>query len=165
MKLDKEANTLTLEDGSVYKIELIKESTKRWKPKEGETYYIPKVNGVKEMSSWFWDDGFYDNSLYDTGDVFQTEEEARKEYVYRVIRQRVKDAIAELNDGWTPDWNNSTKLKYSFFRNPDFVGVEASHTSINLEDWKYIKSLDSVDKLREMFTDAELKLALFEIHE
>jgi len=33
------------------------------------------------------------------------------------------------------------------------------------ESWKLLKSSDAANKLRNMFTEDELKLALFEIHE
>lgn len=164
MKLDKETNTLTLEDGSVYKVELIKKSFKRWKPKDGEKYYSPNTGLANQIASAKWscdgdsDGDNYDNSLYSLGEVFQAEEEARKEYNYRVTRQRVKDAIAELNDSVV----DSTGY-FEFSR--IMTCYESSLLKCYGEDWKLLRSSASANKLREMFTDAELKLALFEIHE
>jgi hypothetical protein len=41
-------------------------------------------------------------------------EEAEKERDYRAALTKVKRRIAELNEGWVPDWSNGSQ-KYSIF--------------------------------------------------
>ena len=48
----------------------------RWKPKDGETYYYVVSNGEIDYSFWMAD--ATDEGRFNFGNVFKTEEEARK---------------------------------------------------------------------------------------
>lgn len=140
-------------------------TNKRWRANNGEHYwYWNFAEGVSRVPET---EHATDLGCYNIGNYFKTEEEALKELNYILTRQRVKDAIAELNGDWKVDWNNYEQLKghIEYNGNESKLYVIYNHYVQQYESWKVIKSEEILDQLKSMFTESELKLALFEIHE
>ena len=147
-------------DGVKYSVtihEKVEEKTaKRWRAENGGEYWF--LNTLSEIICSEEDNQNSDNFRYASGNYFKTKEEAKRYLNYILTRQKVKDRIAELNaleDGEhgyiqfnrTLATESSSEIKYAF-----------------VEDWKLIKSEEMAEQLEQEFTEAELKLALFEIH-
>lgn len=139
---------------------------KRWRAEKNNKYwYVDKDGVVEAYTETFCD---IDNFLFASGNYFKTDEEALKALNYILTRQRVKDAIADLNGNWKVDWSDNGQTKWYLYFDIEKNIIESEATCFfhrGLEDWKYLSSIEVFDQLKSMFTEAELKLALFEIHE
>lgn len=74
-----------------------------WDLEEGDEYWW--LNSAGDIQAHKWD-GEDDCDIFwrSQGHLFVTKREAERERDYRAALTRVKRRIAELNDGWTPDW-------------------------------------------------------------
>lgn len=93
--------------------------------------------------------------------VFQTKEQALQARHDLAIRHKVRATIADLNDGWSPNWK-SKEHKYFILYNVKENKFEVSYRS-NLHfypNWYYLKSSENAEKLIEMYSTADLKIAL-----
>lgn len=155
-------------DGVKYSLTPIEPETKetphkRWRAENGEKYWICSYAGSCRILTEENDES--DLGCYNLGNYFKTEEEAKRELNYILTRQRVKDAIAELNGDWKPDWSDSEQAKYLLLYELNEIGYFAFSTCQYSESWKILASIEVFNQLKSMFTESELKLALFEIHE
>lgn len=74
--------------------------------------------------------------------VFKTEAEASKYADYIKAEETLKKAIAEANEGWLPDWNNSEEpSSYVILRYPESsLQISAAYTIKTQPNFLYIKS-------------------------
>lgn len=85
----------------------------RWRPKLGETYYYTtSTNGIPTAD---WNDYDVDNSRYDIGNCFETEQEAKAELEKTLIRRQLEDIAKRLNKGEEINWNNCHQFKHFIF--------------------------------------------------
>jgi hypothetical protein len=79
--------------------------TGRWKPKDGEKYWLIDLTGGVSWSQW--DDCTNDRHRYALGNTYRTEEEAQAALDQQLATVKVLDRIAELNSeqGWVCDFN------------------------------------------------------------
>ena len=71
----------------------------RWKPKEGDTYWVIWTNG--DFIDFEWDDYEEDQRKYNFGNCFQTREQA--EEAVRRVRKTLLDYHQELAEGQDDD--------------------------------------------------------------
>lgn len=106
--------TLTL-NGKSIEVEVTEEEAKKLMGEKknigrrlqyGETYFfidlVWKLH--KEEEEWHSSD----DSCYEMGNYFLTQEEAESHVARQKAIVKVNRRIAELNDGWEADWNNIT---------------------------------------------------------
>lgn len=121
--------------------EMKKELAKAEKPfpQKGETYFIVTVNGT--IASGVCETN---NRRFQ---VFKTYDEAKKFYDVECARQRVKDEIKILNDGWTPDWTNNSQFKYFTRLRENKLAIENYQYSKDLDNSMYLKDRILATKL------------------
>jgi len=88
----------------------VKPKNKRWRADDGGSYWAVIASGVFK---YFESLEGYHGEFYAQGNYFRTEEEAQAELTRRIKKQAILDRIAELNDGWVPDWSlGNSEVKY-----------------------------------------------------
>ena len=77
----------------------------RWKPAEGESYWVVQFDTGGIFTS-HWDDHRYDEARYNLGNVHQTKELAQEALDKQLAYVKITDFIAEKNaeQGWEADW-------------------------------------------------------------
>ncbi len=85
----------------------ITEIDKKWKPKEGELFYIyiPQIGGVALK-------GWGDDILYDIRNCYKTEKEAREYGKWYEIRKQLIGLAEKLGKPTREDWENLNVKKY-----------------------------------------------------
>lgn len=87
-------------------LEEYKEENKTvWDLKEWDEYC--RIDGEGDVSCGPRDDYWADRDRLNIWNVFVTAEEAKKEVEKRKAIVKVNKKIDELNDGWTPDWEDN----------------------------------------------------------
>ena len=74
---------------------------------DGEVIYY--IDGKGNICCTVYDSSF--ETAFNMGNIFKTYDEAQKELDFRLALNTVNTEIKKLNNGWTPDWNNS-ETKY-----------------------------------------------------
>ena len=69
-----------------------------FKPKIGETYWY--ITMIGEVSDDKWDECSVDEFRLSAGLIYRTKEEAEKAKDIQFAKTRLKNAIAEANEGW-----------------------------------------------------------------
>lgn len=82
----------------------------RWQPIFGQHYFYLDDRGVIRCVEWQYDDD--DLFRFNTGNCFQTEQEAVDFKKNILTKQQLKDLALELNNGVEIDWANETQKKY-----------------------------------------------------
>ena len=92
----------------------IEKENKRWRSKDGDTYWIVGSNGETTCSYEYHRDT--DNFRYDTHNYFQTEEEAQKYAKVLATERQLKKFADEHNGEISLSNNNSDKgyLSYNY---------------------------------------------------
>ena len=96
--------------------ELIKEREnkgKPWKPGLRDEYWV--IDSWGDLNLVMWTNAHSDNYCYDSGNCFKTEEKAKAKLDYLKAVNTVNAKIRELNDGWTPDWDDWNQRKYEVY--------------------------------------------------
>lgn len=93
---------------AVLKAEVEKEN-KRWRSKDGDTYWLVGSNGETTCSYEYHRDT--DNFRYDTHNYFQTEEEARRYAKVLETERQLKKFADEHND--EINWGNANQEKWN----------------------------------------------------
>ena len=118
---------------------------KYWKPKNGEKAWYIESGNISLSCQWV---SPLDKTLITLGNVFQSEEEAKKELELRLATQRLKEAIWEANGGefieFVPDTFNIIINVY----NNDLQADCYSSTQI-AQNWMYIKDKETAEKVLE----------------
>lgn len=105
--------TLKLEDGREVELVLTDEQEKAIEQKkygrqramiDGNYYYIDDSDGevMKDIDCGYE----VDNYRFSVGNYYLTKEEAEKALRMQINIVKINDRIDELNEGWSPDWNN-----------------------------------------------------------
>lgn len=120
--------------------------TKRWKPKDGERYYIIKEYGrVVDIK---WDNVDFDNGCYNFHNCFKTEEEAQKELDRRIAEQELLDLV---------DWKDGecSEIVYDF-RDKEF-SIKCLCTETCYSPYRFV-SKESAKKAIDTLGTERLKL-------
>ena len=130
-----------------------KKSYKRWRADVGGVYYHSDggdfIYTAKECRDSI------DESHYNSGNYFKTKEEAEQYSRYRILTQKIKDRIAELNEGWTPDWSNETERKFLIYRSYiDAIFSTSNHYYYQSANSSlFLKSKELAEQIIEEFGD------------
>lgn len=94
--------------------------TKRWKPKDGETYWYIYGDGTIDYDFWTSKNDIL-LGRYKLGNCFETEEEAQKELERRIVEQELLDLC---------DWKNGAcaEIMYDFMDKEFSVGYPCTET-------------------------------------
>ena len=103
----------------------IEKENKRWRSKDGDTYWLVGSNGETTCSYEYHRDT--DNFRYDTHNYFQTEDEARKYAKVLEIERQLKKFADGHND--KSDWANINQEKWYLYYNYscDKVGISSHY--------------------------------------
>src|SRR5574344_566352 len=101
---------------------------KAWKPKEGDTYYYLYSDG--DIAIVKWNDNTMDNSRYNIGNCFKTEELATKERDKRILLTELERWALEHNEEEI-DWNNRNQYKSSIYYNHKENKLETENLHFN----------------------------------
>lgn len=113
---------------------------KFWEPRERETaFYIEVYNDIIEKSiDWGMPS---DQGLFKYGLVFKTSDEAQKAADIMKAKHRLKKAIFELNDGWVPDFTDTTTAKcYIYLCLLNKISITSRYALQHIPSWFYLKS-------------------------
>ena len=93
----------------------ITKSDKRWRANPEERYwYIGRSGAVCYLVEM---NDHLDKSLYEIGNYFRTEEEAKRAVEKIKIYTQLKDLALRLNKGKKIDWDNSAQTKWHIYYN------------------------------------------------
>jgi len=128
-----------------------------FKPTNGKTsYYIN--NGVYPSKDW---DDREIESYSRSFTVFPTGEAAQLAVDIQKAKNKVRYRIAELNEGWAPDFTDNTTKYNIIIENNNSLNLSTSIVVKVLPSYMYLKTRDLADQLiKEM--PKELKLILSE---
>lgn len=87
-------------------------------------FFVNQIGNIKN--------DYANDSLISRYRVFKTEAEASKYVDYIKAEETLKKAIADLNQGWWPDFNESTQDKFCFY-------LDISRGSLHIDRWIYRK--------------------------
>lgn len=117
-----------------------------WQPKLYDNYYVVKANGCVYVAA-------KTDSSENMSRVFKTEAEAQKYADYIKAEETLRKAIAEVNEGWLPDWNNYDETKHSiYFKiNEGKLYINWHKASKDRPNFMYIKDHSSAVKIIENY--------------
>ena len=119
--------------------------TKYWKPKNGEKAWYIESGNISSSCQWV---SPLDKTLITLGNVFQSEEEAKKELKLRLATQRLKESIWTANGGEFVGYNiHSMNYTVTVFRGKLIVNY-FNDTKI-AQDWMYFKDRETAIKVLE----------------
>lgn len=160
---------IQLEDGTIVNAEmhddeltkLCKKEEVMWFPENGEeAWYVDAHGDVEAMTGWRKSSN-YEMFSHKLGHIFKTKEEAEKHLTLIDAKYLVRKRIAELNDGWVPDWNEVDQKKYTITRNNADLVINTGHYSKIQPNWMYLKSRELAKQLIKEL-EPELRLILEE---
>lgn len=93
--------------------EPVEDKPKRWRA-ENNMYWFICEGG--EVGDNFEANTVFDDKLYDTGNYFQTKEEAEQEAKWIGAALRLRAYARMVNEGWTP--SSHSKRHYVFYNRP-----------------------------------------------
>lgn len=129
-------------------------SFKRWRAELGRIYYRFGIDGDTDTSREVND--LIDNFNYSIGNYFQTKEEAEEYRDKLIFNQSVIDRIAELNEGWTPDWSDEYQEKFRLLLKIDNLKITRSWSDKYTSDNKHFKSREIGETILKEFDNEKL---------
>ena len=89
---------------------LKEEKNKRWRATNNWDYYY--ITNAVDILKEYENHSEIDNSRYDTGNYFKTEEQAEETKKKILIYMQLKDLALRLNNGEKIDWENYNQCKW-----------------------------------------------------
>lgn len=138
--------------------ELKELENKKWKPKDGERYYVIDITGV--VSDRFNNFITVTDSAFAIGNCFKTEEEAEFEVERLKVLEELKEFSYEFSD---EEWKNANIDKYYIYYNyyDSFIEIEVDYC------WKhdviYFKTQEDVQKAIDKIGEERLKKYYFKV--
>ena len=104
--------------------------------------------------------GFDSNKILEHNQVFKTEEEALNYSEYKKAEVSIKKRIAELNEGWSPDWEKDIQQKYYIFYDNlrEILDYDYCYTGQFLPNAFYLKDQKTA---RQIIYELEEELKLY----
>jgi hypothetical protein len=110
MKITKKQVISSLEEIKKYIQEIEKPVPSRWRAEEDEQYYYANAYGGS-VTRDIYSGG--DDFLYQSGNYFQTKEEAEQRYAVQKALNNIREYRERVLRKWKPDWEDPNKIKYS----------------------------------------------------
>ncbi len=139
--------------------ELKELENKKWKPKDGERYYVIDITGV--VSDRFNNFITVTDSALAIGNCFKTEEEAEFEVERLKVLEELKEFSYEFND---EEWKEATN-KYNIYYDCRFATVDISSNSCWRQDLIYFKNREDANKAIKKIGEERLKKYYFKVGE
>jgi hypothetical protein len=124
--------------------------TKRWKPKDGETYFFILADG--DIVPRIWENDVVDNDCFRLGNCFETEEEAQKEFDRKLVEQELLDLCDWESGEWVCirydvgrklfDFASFGFLVYSPYRFASLTSCRRAIDTLGTEKLKLIFRID-----------------------
>ena len=130
-------------------------------PEIDQKYWCIDLNGF--IIEYCWVGNKFDKAVLDYGNVYKTREEAEKARDIQLAKVRLRNAIAEANGNWIPDWNDEqlTKFYFSFNKAEDSIKIGYTFEGKIHPDWMYISCLNAAESILAKHSD-DIKLILSE---
>lgn len=103
-----------------------------WQPKQGDTLYYVTYSGNVNTSY----NSKVNENIYR---VFKTKEEAERYAEYVKVEETLKRVIAEVNEGWLPDWSGCVNNYFIRLYKNNLDYIRYTTTKV-LPTFMYIKS-------------------------
>ena len=147
--------------------EMLEKIKKLYPPKLKSIYALEEygqyytINTVGDIYNFTWVNDVIDNTRLYTGNVYLTKQDAQKALTKLKATALVKKRIAELNEGWVPDWEDDDEYAYFIVYNSFWLKLDIDFNSIfkTLDNSLYLKSYKLVQQLIDEMPN-ELKLML-----
>lgn len=164
-KVSKVKKEITLEESigeydvvSIYKCEKVEPKINWFEPKADEKYF--HVDGFGKIYSFTYKKDEMDNKILKNNKVYRAREEAELASRKEQAKIKILKRIAELNEGWWPDWESDSESKYDVvIRSLDAFYISRSWSGPNKGSEWYLKSRKLANQLINELKD-ELKLWL-----
>lgn len=130
-----------------------------WKPEYNESYYY--ITSDERIPFIEWLNDVVDNNIFNSSRLFKTKAEAEKHLEWLKAKRSIELEIARLNEGWTPDWNNSDERKWVVAFDFDCKELDTLpyHFFKDVPNSMYLKSNDLAKQLIETH-EKELRIYL-----
>ena len=147
--------------------EMLEKIKKLYPPRLKSIYALEKydqyytINLVGGIYIYTWVNDEIDDTRLHTGNVYLTKQDAQKALTKLKATALVKKRIAELNEGWVPDWEDDDEYAYFIVYNSFWLKLDIDFNSIfkTLDNSLYLKSYKLVQQLIDEMPN-ELKLML-----
>ena len=142
---------------------LLKEKQGPWMPDAGEGFW--RVTAAGDTQSAFNHNQLATDRFISFGNCYQTYELAIEESRRQTLKTRIINTIAELNDGWEPDWSDFDENKvrmeitHDFIEDEFAVGISNSQFIQRLDSRLHLKSIGAAKQLQAQYTPEELTAA------
>lgn len=135
-------------------LELEKQKTEiEYSFKNSEEYFVLCQDGC--IKDYLWDGSNFDKTRYSQGNMFKTEEEAKKERDRRLLLTRFRQFRDKCNGDWKPDWEdweaNKYYLAYSYMS--DKVCCFTALLNTDFQPFGYFKNRTDCERAIELFGD------------
>jgi len=130
-------------------------------PKKGTEYWYLTSCDVQTDC---WDNDSMDETRYDIGNHYATEEEAKLQYDWQLLNVRILNTIASLNKGdnnWVVDWKDGRLNKYTIGLDRDTDTLVAGvYNSAQYWNNNHYLSFMGKEKLLTLYTKEQFKFWL-----
>lgn len=152
-----------LRDEFISKLEDDKKEFELTYPEDGETVYCIDDEG-EICDTYYFDSNSYDKYMFEHGLYFETYEEAEQCLKERKLLFKLKQCAKRKNEGWEPDWEDFSEMKYHIGCNKrNSSGEDISvFNGIAFQDFSklpYFKSQEIAQECIDLFGD-EIKEVL-----
>lgn len=126
---------------------------------KGDEYHFLDMSG--NVVTTYWSNHENDLIRLKLGNVYLTKKDATRALNEQLATERVIERIAELNDGWEPDWCDSSQVKYNICVDGECnqLYIHESYFVKILRNCFYLKSYTLVRQLIEELEEV-IKLML-----
>lgn len=138
------------------KIERIKSASKLW-PQKGDVVYFAIHSG--EICSDIYRNSNLDKLRLRNGDLSRTKAEVAAKRNYDRAYHRVTERIRELNDGWMPDWNDGSQVKWAHYLTKGQIKLVGVREAKDARNALYLSS-DSNSRLLVLEMHGDLLIML-----
>lgn len=91
-------------------------------PKVGEKYFGATPSGSIFEATWRFSD--LDIYTFDYQPIFRTREACYREIDRQKAETKIRLFNARINQGWKPDWSNTSEIKWTLFADCDLGDIE-----------------------------------------
>ena len=103
----------------------------RWKPKDGETFWLVDSYAQDTCTLYLDSTDEYNDRLFNSYNCFKTREEAKAESERILVRRQLEDIARRLNAGRKIDWASTTQRKYLIYFNHCCDRIELDNSRVH----------------------------------